>query len=70
MGQYDPARVKLQDIMKINYMNMDIVLKVRIRNKAWLERDAPHRLGPDPTEPGPEGDTREHSAVQLVAYPR
>lgn len=27
VGKYDPGRVKLQDIMKLNYMNMDIVLK-------------------------------------------
>lgn len=27
VGVYDPARIKLQDIMKLNYMNMDIVLR-------------------------------------------
>lgn len=29
VGQYDPARFKLQDLLKLNYINMDIVLKVR-----------------------------------------
>ncbi|XP_034236646.1 retinol-binding protein pinta-like [Thrips palmi] len=27
VGQYDPSRVKLTDILKLNYINMDIVLK-------------------------------------------
>lgn len=27
VGQYDPNKIKLQDIMKLNYINMDIVLR-------------------------------------------
>lgn len=37
VGKYDPARVKLQDIMKLNYMNMDIVLKVGFEFQARSE---------------------------------
>ncbi|KAK3927294.1 Alpha-tocopherol transfer protein-like [Frankliniella fusca] len=27
VGQYDPSRIKLSDVMKLNYINMDITLK-------------------------------------------
>ncbi|KAE8736511.1 hypothetical protein FOCC_FOCC018035 [Frankliniella occidentalis] len=46
VGNYDPSKIKLQDIMKLNYINMDITLRVRDARRSGLKQTIPPL--PDP----------------------